>query len=51
MEKQHESLNEGKVNAGRGIAKDLIRDNDANLVEDNVGDNDRPDERARKAGY
>ena len=51
MDKQFDDLLEDKVNAGRGVAKDKNPESDAILMENNMEDNDRPDDRARKAGY
>ena len=50
MDKQSEKLYEDKVNAGRGVAKDLNSGSDPECMEDKAEDNDRPDDRARKAG-
>ncbi|MCZ6565317.1 MAG: hypothetical protein O6852_04195 [Gammaproteobacteria bacterium] len=49
MEKQTEDLSQDKVNAGRGIAKQL-KSSDRSSSKGKHGKG-RPDERARKAGF
>ena len=51
MDKQSEELYEDKVKAGRGIAKDQNSGSDSVSRDDKAEDNDRPDDRARKAGF
>ena len=51
MDKQSEELLEDKVNAGRGVAKSQNPESEPILMENGKEDNDRPDDRARKAGY
>ncbi len=50
MDKQPEERYEDKVNAGRGVAKDLDTSSDSVSIEDESKDSDRLDDRARKAG-
>ena len=50
MDKQREELSEDKLNAGRGVAKRPNQENNNNTASKEDQD-DRPDERARKAGY
>ena len=50
MDKRPEELYEDKVNAGRGVAKDLDTTSDSVSNEDKSKDSDRLDDRARKAG-
>lgn len=51
MDKQPEELYEDKINAGRGVAKDLDTKSNSVILDDKPAENDRPDDRARKAGY
>ncbi len=57
MENQAEEKPNNRVNAGRGIVETENTDSNKNTTlnqEDNndcTNDNDRPDDRARKAGY
>jgi len=51
MDRQPEELYEDKVNAGRGVAKDLDTESNSINLDDKSAENDRPDDRARKAGY
>ena len=50
MDKQKNELSEDKLNAGRGVAKQPRRKDNNNTV-DKENKDDRPDERARKAGF
>ena len=51
MEKQVDKSSEGKVNAGRGIAPEQNKRIDSDDNMDESLENERPDDRARKAGY
>ncbi len=51
MDKQAEDLNRGKINAGRGVAKKQESNSDTESSAEKNKDKDRPDDRARKAGY
>ena len=51
MEDQVEEKTNNKVNAGRGIVEKSNSDSSKNTTLNQEDDNDRPDERARKAGY
>ena len=48
MDKRQKKLSEGKINAGRGVAQEKPTNNGTANKEN---EDDRPDERARKAGY
>lgn len=51
MEDKVEEKPNNKVNAGRGIVENSNSDSSKNTTLNQEDDNDRPDERARKAGY
>lgn len=51
MDEQTEDLSKGQIDAGRGIAKDQSSEANKNTTTNQEDDNDRPDDRARKAGY
>lgn len=51
MDKQEEDLNRGKINAGRGVAKKRDSNSDTKPSAEKENDKNRPDDRARKAGY
>ncbi len=51
MDKQVEELNQGKIKAGRGVAKRRESNSSSNTSDEKNKDEDRPDDRARKAGY
>ncbi len=51
MEDQVEEKTNNKVNAGRGIVEKSNSDSSKNTTLNQEDDNDRPDDRARKAGY
>ena len=51
MDKQTEELTRGKINAGRGVAKKRDLNSDTKPSAEKYKDSDRPDDRARKAGY
>ncbi len=51
MDKQVEELNQGKIKAGRGVAKRRESNSSSNNSDEKNKDEDRPDDRARKAGY
>ena len=50
MDKRQKELSEGKINAGRGVAQEEPM-NASNDTAKKGDKDDRPDERARKAGY
>ncbi len=50
MDKRQKELTEDKLNAGRGVAGPQPTDTDNNTVPKEDKD-DRPDDRARRAGY
>jgi hypothetical protein len=51
MEDQVEEKPSNRVNAGRGIVETENTDSIKNTTKNQGDDDDRPDERARKAGY
>ena len=51
MEDQVEEKTNSKVDAGRGIVENSNSDSNKNTTLNQEDDNDRPDDRARKAGY
>ena len=51
MEDQVEEKTNNKVNAGRGIVKNSNSNSSKNTTRNQEDDNDRLDDRARKAGY
>ena len=51
MEDQVEEKTNNKVNAGRGIVEKSKSDSSKKTTLNQEDDNDRPDDRARKAGY
>ena len=52
MEEQREHDTQKQIDAGRGVAKEQNPDSNKNTtLNQEDDDNDRPDERARKAGY
>ncbi len=51
MEDQVEEKTNNKVNAGRGIVENSNSNSSKNTTQNQEDDNDRPDDRARKAGY
>lgn len=51
MDKQEEDLTRGKINAGRGVAKKRDSNSDTKTSAEKDKNGDRPDDRARKAGY
>lgn len=51
MEDQVEEKDSKKVNAGRGIVENSNTDSSKNITLNQEDDSDRPDDRARKAGY
>lgn len=51
MEEQIEKKPNNKVNAGRGVVENSSNEQDKNTTLDQEDDNERPDDRARKAGY
>ncbi len=50
MDEHRNKQSENKLNAGRGVAKQRSSDTNNNTI-NKENDKDRPDERARKAGY
>ncbi|MFK7814941.1 MAG: hypothetical protein AB8B92_01255 [Gammaproteobacteria bacterium] len=51
MEDQVEEESEDRINAGRGVVKDQNSDSNKNTTIDQEDNVERPDDRARKAGY
>lgn len=51
MDKQVDKTSEGKINAGRGVVKRREKHTISDEKIDKNLDDDRPDDRARKAGY
>jgi hypothetical protein len=51
MENQSEEKSEDRINAGRGVVKDQNNDSKNNTTIDQEDNNERADDRARKAGY
>ena len=50
MDKKEEKVYEGRINAGRGIAQEKEKHTNGNEEQSQTVD-ERPDDRARKAGY
>ena len=51
MDEQREEKPINRVNAGRGVVEKPSSDSNKNTTLNQEDDNDRPDDRARKAGY
>lgn len=51
MEDQVEEESEDRINAGRGVVKEQNSDSNKNTTIDQEDNVERPDDRARKAGY
>ena len=51
MEDQTEDNSQGQIDAGRGVAKNHNSDSNKNTTKNQADDSERPDDRARKAGY
>jgi hypothetical protein len=51
MEDQVEEKSEDRINAGRGVVKEQNTDSNKNTTIDQEDNNERADDRARKAGY
>jgi hypothetical protein len=51
MDNKLDENTKNKISAGRGIVKENNVNSNKNTTLDQEDDNDRPDDRARKAGY
>ena len=51
MDKKEEKVYEGRINAGRGVAQEKEKHTNSNEEQSQTVENERPDDRARKAGY
>ncbi len=51
MEDQADEKSEDRINAGRGVVKNQNTDSKENTTIDQEDNIERPDDRARKAGY
>ena len=51
MDDQVEDISKEQIDAGRGVVKDQNPDSNKNTTANQKDESDRPDDRARKAGY